>query len=73
MALDLEKEVNYLTSPEHIQNLRNQVASNAMTGGANLRKATATHFGVPEEEVDDQMIEMYRSIPPEDELKDEVV
>ena len=40
MALDLEKEVNYLTSPEHIQNLRNQVASNAM-GAVGLRKRAA--------------------------------
>ncbi len=61
MALNLEKEVNYLTSPEHIQNLRNQVASNAMKGGTNLRKATAAHFGVTEDEVDDQMIEMFKS------------
>ena len=60
MALDLEKEVNYLTSPEHIQNLRNQVASNAM-GAVGLRKRAADYFGVPVDQVDAGMIEMIKS------------
>ncbi len=56
-ALDLAQE---LTAPERLKELTTQVASNAMKA-ANVRKATATHFGVPEDQVDDQMIEMYES------------
>jgi len=72
MALNLEKEVDYLTSPEHLRNLTKQVASDAMKAQG-LRERVANHFGVPLEQVDDQMIDMYKNIPPQDEMKDEVV
>ena len=72
MEEELPKEVSYLTSPKYIRGLTKRVASSAMESQG-LRQKVADHFGVPVEKVDDQLILAYRNIPPQDEMKDEVV
>jgi hypothetical protein len=53
---NIQVDENVQVEPDAISKTRSAIAKSA-----NLKHATANHFGVPVEEVDDQMIEMYES------------
>ena len=56
-----EDKLGFDGSPEGIRQLASKAAGTAIKK-KNQRSAAAKHFGVPEEQVDEQMVSMYEAM-----------